>query len=215
MTDINDKLNDEQMNVSGIGGSQVMRIDSHRWNSGQLQFRVHWSTEQPSWEDFRLLKVDNPLLTAEYIVENNVTTSTRQGVDRTIQWAKKTVQDVKGLCKELEAYMTIVLTRMIMCTTRRAGVHAKKHKKQRPVIRLNFGMVVPRNVAQAYDLDRINGNNFWHKALKAEINSLIALECFEFHDTGHHPGDKYQWTSLTIIFDVKQDLRRKAQLVAG
>ena len=105
MTDINDKLNDEQMDLSGIGGSQVMRIDSHRWNSGQLQFRVHWSTEQPICEDFRLLKVDNPLLTAEYIVENNVTTSTRKGADRTIQWAKKTVQDVNGLCKELDAYI--------------------------------------------------------------------------------------------------------------
>ena len=76
-------------------------------------------------------------------------------------------------------------------------------------------MIVPRNIAQAYKLDRLNGDNAWHDAIKAEIDSLIALECFEFHDNGFHLGKDYQWTSLTIIFDMKQDLRRKARLVAG
>jgi hypothetical protein len=81
--------------------------------------------------------------------------------------------------------------------------------------RLKYGVVVPRNVAQAYELDRLNGNNSWHEAIRAEIDSLITLECFEFHDAGYNPGKKYQWTSLTVIFDVKQDLRLKARLVAG
>ncbi len=41
------------------------------------------------------------------------------------------------------------------------------------------------------------------------------MECFEFHDNGFHPGKDYQWTSLTIIFGVKQDLRRIARLFTG
>jgi hypothetical protein len=93
--------------------------------------------------------------------------------------------------------------------SRRAGATTKKKKKQKPKELLKYGVVVPRNVHQAYQLDLENGNRFWHEAIKLEIDSLIALDCFEFHPIGHTPGPDYQWTSLTIIFDVKQDLRGK------
>jgi hypothetical protein len=216
VTEINDELHEERMDMSEIGGSQVTRIDSHRWKAGQLQFRVLWNTEQQSWEDYRLLKVDHPNMTARYIVENNVTRSTRLGADRTMQWAKKTVRDIERAVRRIgQLYDYHLDDNDNVYNVRRAGVNSKKRKKQRPTERLKYGVVVPRNVAQAYELDRINGNNFWHDAIRAEIDSLITLECFEFYDVGHHPGDKYQWASLTIIFDVKQDLRRKARLVAG
>jgi hypothetical protein len=44
---------------------------------------------------------------------------------------------------------------------------------------------------------------------------LFNLECFDIKSFGFTPGDDYQKTMLTIIYDVKQDLRRKARLVAG
>ena len=47
------------------------------------------------------------------------------------------------------------------------------------------------------------------------MGALYQLECFEFREKGFHPGVGWQRTTLHIIFDVKQDLRRKARLVAG
>ena len=82
--------------------------------------------------------------------------------------------------------------------------------------RLKYGVQVPRNVREAFELDaNKNKNIFWRDAIKLEIDTLVNLECFEFHSKSYHPGNEYQWTMLTMIFDVKQDLRRKARLVAG
>ena len=155
-------------------------------------------------------------MTARYIVENNVTRSTRHGADRTLQWAKKTVRDIRRAIRRIGyLYDHHLDGNDNVYHVRRAGVNAKKRKKQRPTERLKYGVAVPRNVAEAYEFDRQNGNNYWHNAIKMEIDSLIKLECFKFHPEGHNPGSNYQWTSLTVIFDVKQDLRRKARLVAG
>ena len=43
------------------------------------------------------------------------------------------------------------------------------------------------------------------------------LDCFEFHKNGHNEklDGSWQRTTLHMIFDVKQDLTRKARLVAG
>jgi hypothetical protein len=73
-----------------------------------------------------------------------------------------------------------------------------------------YGVQVPTNVKMARDLDIANGNTAWEDALH-----LFNLECFDIKSFGFTPGDKYQKTMLTIIYDVKQDLRQKAQLVAG
>ena len=162
------------------------------------------------------MKVDHPYMTAAYIVKNNVSRSAREGKDRILQWAKKTTRDIERAIRRIgRLYDHHLDENDNVYNVRRAGVNKKK-KKQRPTTeQLKYGVIVPRNVAQAYELDRLNGNKYWHDAIKMEIDSLIALECFEFHDNGFHPGKDYQWTSLTIIFDVKQDLRRKARLVAG
>ena len=216
VAEINDELGEDRMEATRIGGSGITRIDSHRWKSGQLQFRVLWDTEQSSWEDYRLLKIDHPLMTAKYVVDNNVTRSSREGTDRTLQWAKKTLRDVRRAIRRIGyLYDHHLDENDNVYHVRRAGVNTKKRKKQRPIEQLKYGVAVPRNVAQAYEFDKLNGNTFWADAIKKELDSLISLECFEFHPTGFNPGADYQWTSLTVIFDVKQDLRRKARLVAG
>ena len=65
------------------------------------------------------------------------------------------------------------------------------------------------------ELDKQSGNTFWQEAIKREISLLVEMECFESKKPDFIPGAGYQWTTLTVIFDVKQDLRRKARLVAG
>jgi hypothetical protein len=84
--------------------------------------------------------------------------------------------------------------------------------------RFKFGVQVPRSVKQAYELDRINGNNLWAEAMKKEINQLMEYDTFHVLDSGEVPTLKnkgYTFVPMHMCFDVKFDLRRKAQLVAG
>jgi hypothetical protein len=81
-----------------------------------------------------------------------------------------------------------------------------------PVIQ--FGIQVPRNVKEAYDLDKRNSNTNWHDAMEEEIDSLLAYSTF--HDGGHIkflPG--YKNFHVQIVFAVKHDLHHIAGLVAG
>jgi Reverse transcriptase (RNA-dependent DNA polymerase) len=145
-----------------------------------------------------------------------VTRSKRDGVDRNLQWAQKTLRDIKRAVRRIANIYDFQLdANDDVFKVRRSDASRKKKKKQRPKEVLKYGVVVPRNVKEAFELDSMNGNAFWRNAIKTEIDSLISMECFEFHEKGHKPGNDYQWTTLTMIFDVKQDLRRKARLVAG
>jgi hypothetical protein len=69
-----------------------------------------------------------------------------------------------------------------------------------------FGVQVPRNVKEAYDLDKRNGNTNWQDAMHEEIDSLLAYSTF--HDAGHVkflPG--YKNIHVHFDFAVKYDLR--------
>ena len=80
---------------------------------------------------------------------------------------------------------------------------------------MKYGVVIPRNVRHAYEADAAKGHTQWSNAIKKEIASLLALNCFSFHAPGYKPSSDYQFAKLSMIFEVKQDGRRKARLVAG
>jgi hypothetical protein len=54
----------------------------------------------------------------------------------------------------------------------------------------------------------------WADAIMKEIDSLLWLGCFDFHAPDFKPSSEYQFAKLTMIFEVKQDGRCKARLVA-
>ena len=80
---------------------------------------------------------------------------------------------------------------------------------------MKYGIQVPRTVKEAFEIVTRNGNKYWQNAIKLEIDSLLEINCFEFKDASYSPEPEYQRTTLDLVFDVKQDLRRKAGLVAG
>ena len=132
--EINEELNEDRRESTLIGGSSATRIESHRWQSGQLQLRVLWDTGQPTWEEFRLLKVDHPHMTATYIVDHNVTrSSTRQDSDRTLQWAKKTLRDISRAVRRIALlYDHHLDANDDGFRSRRAGVNGKSGKSKGP-----------------------------------------------------------------------------------
>ena len=77
-----------------------------------------------------------------------------------------------------------------------------------------FGIQVPRSVKHALALDKINGNDFWRKAIKKELDAIMKYKTFrKFNDKDNFTD--YKWIPYHFVFDVKFDLRRKARLVAG
>lgn len=103
-------------------------------------------------------------------------------------------------------------------TTATSRLSNKKRRKPgriaRPV-REKYGVLIPNTVEEAIAFDKLNGNTFWQDAIYLEVNTLIELGCFEFLSPDDKPSPEYQRTKLTMIFEVKQDGRRKARLVAG
>ena len=78
---------------------------------------------------------------------------------------------------------------------------------------LKFGIMVPRTIKQALQLDSENGNSFWKDAISKEMaNVKIA---FTFKKKEDRPPVGYKQIRCHLIFDVKRDLTRKARFVAG
>lgn len=95
--------------------------------------------------------------------------------------------------------------------------HTQYKKKKRLLLKpkYKYGVQVPMLVNEAMTLDKVRGNNFWEEALKAEVGSLVMVKCFEFTPRNHRIPRDFQFTTLHMVWDVNQDLRRKARLVAG
>jgi hypothetical protein len=50
--------------------------------------------------------------------------------------------------------------------------------KEELVPKHKFGVEVPKNVRQALELDRINGNNLWYEAIQREMTQLLDYRTF-------------------------------------
>jgi hypothetical protein len=214
-SEINDYLDTNESAASGVGGAHVTKIVGHNWMDGRLKLKVTWATEQTTWEELRDMKEDHPKMTAEYIVSTGgVSRSTTRG-DRTLDWAKKTLRDLQRAVRRVARLYDFHLDKNndVYLVRRVQKRKKKKIYSIKPI--LKYGVRVPRSVRDAIELDKSNGNSLWQDAIKLEITSLIDLECFEFKPSDFSPGNEFQKTTLMTVFDVKQDLRRKARLVAG
>ena len=80
---------------------------------------------------------------------------------------------------------------------------------------MKYSVKVPKNVHHVYEIDEENENALWRDATEKEITSFLSLSCFEFKSPDYKPSLDYQYTKLTMIYEVKQDGCHKAYLVAG
>jgi hypothetical protein len=78
-----------------------------------------------------------------------------------------------------------------------------------------FGVLVPRNHAQAVELDIANGNTKWQDAEVTERGQLFEYHTFVDKRKGGVAPHGYKWIQYQMIYDVKHDGRHKALLVAG
>lgn len=75
-----------------------------------------------------------------------------------------------------------------------------------------YGIQVPKNVKDAYMLDKESNTDHWHKAIQKEMkNNAVA---FKFLEDGEQVPVGSKWIPIHMIIDVKCDLTRKARYVA-
>lgn len=97
---------------------------------------------------------------------------------------------------------------------RRHANQAKLHSFRTKPIYM-YGFQVPRNYAQAIELDRANGNNKWQEATDKELAQIDEYETFEDKGKGYRPSHDYKKITVHLVYAVKHDGRHKARLVAG
>jgi hypothetical protein len=165
-------------------------IDSHivKGKSRKPYLLCIWKNGDSSWEVFHHIRKDFPSETANYVVQNNLRVPFKP------DWAKKYMEMEKFAPNELHQRRTVSSTPIEM-----------------------FGVKIPKNVTQAYEFDKENGNTLWTDAISKEINSLLNMSTFEFYSPGYHfsKSEGWQFAPLRMIFAVKHDLRCKARMVAG
>ena len=182
VTEINNEIS-SNADISPSEGGSVVEIIAHRWKEGRLQLKIIWNTEENTWEEFRDLKEDKPRLTAQYIIDKNVTRSKR-GPDRNFQWAKKTLRDLERANRRLRRLYEFYLDDSDHVRYIRRTNNKRKKKKFKGFAPKQFkdGLEVPKNVKQGLELDRLNGDSYWADAIKKEVQALTDLDCFEFKD---------------------------------
>jgi hypothetical protein len=78
-----------------------------------------------------------------------------------------------------------------------------------------YGFLVPRNYAQAIELDKENGNTKWQDCTDLELNQIDEYQTFIDKGKGYKPGPEYKRINVHLVYAVKHDGRHKARLVAG
>jgi len=76
-----------------------------------------------------------------------------------------------------------------------------------------YGIQLPKSVAEAYEIDRDTGTDYWHRAITKEMTNNAAA--FKFLEPDETIPVGSTWIPCHMVFDVKVDLTRKAQYVAG
>ena len=79
--------------------------------------------------------------------------------------------------------------------------------------RKKFGIVVHISLEEIKQLNIENGNDFWERAVKKEIDKVRVA--FILLENDEKPLISIKLINYHIIFDVKMDLTRKARLVAS
>ena len=91
---------------------------------------------------------------------------------------------------------------------------SKRHQKQHS-IRYKFGLRIPRDYKDALLIDKSNSNTQWQNAIQLELDNIDAHCTFRDLGLGTPLPSGYHNIRVHFVFDVKEDGRCKARLVAG
>lgn len=90
---------------------------------------------------------------------------------------------------------------------------AKMKQAKTKMRSMKFGIRIPKNVAEAREIDRETGTTFWQDALDREFTNTAHV--FEIMSEGEEVKPGYAEVRLHIVYDVKLCMTRKARLVVN
>ena len=184
----------EKFNTPEEDGNQVFTfsaIKDHKIKGNKWYVCVEWDGHgfDPTWEPLSEMRKADPITLAMYARKHKLINM------KGWKWAKKIKVDG---------------TKMIRMARRMYKV-----KKCFEQVKYKFGVQVPRNAEEAFRLDQENGNTLWKEAIDKEIGQIMEYETFKVLERGKAAPQDHTFVTLTLVFDVKHDGRRKARLVAG
>ena len=164
------------------------KVLNHKNENGKIMLEVLWDNGDTSWEPLSTLRKDDPVTIAGYAKDNHLLE------ERGWKWCKRIAKREKKFLRMMKLM--------------------KAQQKGKRAIKYKFGVQIPRNVREAFELDKKNGNTKWGDAMKKEIEQLQEFESFipieaDFDLTG------YTFVPMLMCFDVKFDGRHKARYVAN
>ena len=166
-------------------------IGHRKVKGGSYEVNVLWDDGSQTWEPLRTMAKDDPITLAKYANDNDLIE--KPGWKRLKHHVRQYPKKFIRLIKTIKGFAS----------------HLRENK-------IKFGITVPRNVKEAMIQDTINKNKLWREAIKTEMGQLIDYEVFKdlgpYHST--KVPDGYKVIRGNTVFDVKQDLRRKARYVA-
>jgi len=147
----------EKFNEASDNGDQIFTFSgllNHRKVKGKWEVLVNWDglRYEPTWEPLAHMKEADPITCALFAKENKLLDTPGW------KWARR--------IRTMDSTCLLRLARRVF-------------KASRSDIKYKFGVRVPRNVREALEFDRINGNTLWKDAIATEINQLLEFETFD------------------------------------
>ena len=164
-----------------------LKPSDSKYMGSTYNVRVLWTDGSITWEPLAMMIKSDPVTLAEYAKEHDMLN-------------KPGWKNLKKIARRAK-----VLQRM---------VNANKRAQRYNSIVYKFGVRIPRNVKEAYDLDEENKNTYWADAINTELGQIIDYKVFRSLGKNASKPDGYQEIPIRIVFDVKQSLKRKARMVA-
>ena len=170
-------------------------IDVHQWSQdpnqkGKVDVLISWEGyEEPTWEPMEVIKRDDPVTLAKYAIEKNLSGQ------EIWNWAQKYQKNLKSFYKKVRKMLN--------------------NKRAARGIKYQFGIRLLRNVREAYQLDKHNGNTKWGDAIAKEVSLLKDdFTCF-WPAKANEITDVYDKVPVIWAFAVKFDGHHRARACAG
>ena len=167
-------------------------LHSHNkeYDGSKYNVQIAWENGEISWVPLHIAHEDSPIEVAIHAAKNKL-------LD-TPGWR------LPGLKKMAKTQKRLI----------RLANQAKLHSFRTTPIYM-FGVLAPRNMQQALEIDAANGDTKWADAVAVEMSMINSYDTFTDKGKGYKPSRDYKKIRVHIVFACKHDGRRKARLVAG
>ena len=176
-----------------IGHEGPLRPGHKNYMGSSYNLKVEWMDGSTTFEPLSMMAKDDPISCARYGMNNDLLN-------------KPGWKSLKRVAKRYHKVHKIEINQA------KRGKPNRKKKKEK---KFKFGVQVPDNFEEAERLDKQNGDTKWKDSNRLELDQLDEYNVFRDLGKGAEPPPGYKKITLRCIYDVKHNLRHKAQYVAG